>query len=132
MGPSILCDDGNGSIPEIVNRMVVQSQPGLLRLLPAIPDALPQGTLSGTRARRQIGIEAVRWDMKAGTCQATVTSDIEQAIRLVMPRDMVVESISVDGKAQALVDQGVAKRGANLVLPRGKAVSIAVRFKPAT
>jgi hypothetical protein len=130
-GPSILCDDGNGSIPEIVNRMVVQSQPGLLRLLPAIPDALPQGTLNGTRARRQIGIEAVRWDMKAGICQAIVTSDIEQEIRLVLPRDMVVESISLDGKAQTVVDQGVAKRGANLVLPTGKAVSIAVRFKPA-
>ena len=130
-GPSILCDDGNGSIPEIVNRMVVQSQPGLLRLLPAIPDALPQGTLSGTRARQQIGVDSVHWDRKAGTCQAIVTSDIGQTIRLVMPRDMVVESIRLDGQAQTIVDQGVAKRGANLVLPKGKNVNIVVKFKPA-
>ena len=130
-GPSILCDDGNGSIPEIVNRMVVQSQPGLLRLLPAIPDALPQGTLSGTRARQQIGVDSVHWDRKAGTCQAIVTSDIGQTIRLVMPRDMVVESIRLDGQAQTIVDQGVAKRGADLVLPKGKNVNIVVKFKPA-
>jgi alpha-L-fucosidase 2 len=129
-GPGILCDDGNGSIPEIVNRMLVQSQPGTLHLLPAIPDALPKGTLSGTRARGQIAMDKVAWDMKAGSCEAVITADIEQKIRLIMPRDMEVKSIACDGKALAIVDQGVAKRGANLVLPKSKTVTVVITFKP--
>jgi alpha-L-fucosidase 2 len=72
-GPQILCDDGNGSIPEIVNRIAVQSQPGRLMLLPAIPDARPQGSISGTRARGQIGVVRISWDMKAGTLTAVLT-----------------------------------------------------------
>ncbi len=44
-GPNIFCDDGNGAMPDIVNRMFVQSKPGRLMLLPAVPDALPSGNI---------------------------------------------------------------------------------------
>lgn len=129
-GPKILCDDGNGSIPEIVNRMAVQSKPSRLAFLQAIPDAMPKGTISGTRARMQILVDRVTWDMAAGTLAAVITSEIEQKIALVMPPGMAMDSLAVDGKPQAVVDQGVRKQGCNLTLPKGKSVTIEAKFHP--
>jgi hypothetical protein len=56
-GPSVLCDDGNGTTPEIVNRMLVQSEFGRLTLLPALPKALPNGTVTGLRARGGFSVD---------------------------------------------------------------------------
>jgi alpha-L-fucosidase 2 len=129
-GPGILCDDGNGSIPEIVNRMVVQSQPGVLRLLPAIPKALPKGELRGTRARGQLGVDRVRWDMTEGICEAQLTADVAQRVRVIMPRDMAVQSMNLAGQALTVTDQGIAKRGAEFELPQGRTAELVVRFTP--
>lgn len=127
-GPRILCDDGNGSIPEIVNRMAVQSKPGRLMLLPAIPAALPQGTICGTRALGQISVDRISWDMKAGTLTAVLTSQIEQTIDVVLPSGMVVNRLTADGKALPVIEQGVHKQGCQLDLPSGDAVTIEVKF----
>ena len=129
-GPSILCDDGNGSIPEMVNRLAIQSKPGRLLLLPAIPDALPRGSICGTRARGQIVVNRIRWDMEAGTLTAVVTSPIEQVIDLVLPPGMVVERLTAGGKALPVVEQGVRKQGCKLVLPKGSAVTVEAKFHP--
>ena len=129
-GPRILCDDGNGSIPEIVNRMAIQSRIGRLMLLPAIPEALPKGSLSGTRARGQILVNCITWDIPAGTLSAVITSDVEQKIALVMPPGMSVESIIIDNVHHKIVEQGVRKQGANITLPKGKSVTIEASFKP--
>ena len=50
-GPRVPCVDGNGATPEIVDRMLMQSQIGLITLLPALPAALPNGKVKGLRAR---------------------------------------------------------------------------------
>jgi len=67
MYPSLMCShepnqhifnvDANGAIPEIVKRMLVSSQPRLLDLLPALPAALPRGSIRGILARGQIRID---------------------------------------------------------------------------
>ena len=129
-GPRILCDDGNGAIPEIVNRLVIQSKPGRLMLLPAIPRALPQGTLSGTRARSQISVDRIHWDMPAGQLAATITSDVKQEIALVLPPGMTVDKLTVNGMAQTVISQGVRKQGCPLTLPKGEPVLIEARFRP--
>ena len=129
-GPRILCDDGNGAIPHILNRMVLQSTPGRLALLPAIPAALPKGALNGIRARGQIGIQTIRWDTQSGTLSATIQSDIAQKIVLVLPPGRAAGMISVNGVAQSLTTQGVRKQGCLLDLPKGKPVRIEARFEP--
>jgi hypothetical protein len=127
-GPRILCDDGNGAIPEIVNRMAVQSKPGRLMLLAAMPDALSQGVLTGTKARGQIDIGSLSWDLKAGTLSATITSGVKQDVALVLPPGMVVEQITVDGKPQPVIEQGVRKQGCAMSLPKGRAVRLEAKF----
>ena len=127
-GPRTLCDDGNGATPEIVNRMIVQSKPGRLELLPALPAALPHGTLSGTRARGAITVNRVTWDMKAGTLSAVLTSDAAQTLALVLPPGATIDGLTVDGAAHQATPQGVRKMGCVLPLPKGRAVTVAARF----
>jgi hypothetical protein len=129
-GPRILCDDGNGAIPEMVNRLAVQSKPGRLMLLPAIPDVLSRGTLSGTRARGQVGVRRISWDMKAGTLTAVLTSEIKQTLDVVLPPGMVVEQLTANGKPLPVIEQGVRKRGCKLDLPKRDAVTLEARFRP--
>ncbi|MEI7911352.1 MAG: glycoside hydrolase N-terminal domain-containing protein [Verrucomicrobiota bacterium] len=129
-GPNVLCDDGNGATPEIVDRMLIQSKVGRLALLPAVPKALPKGSITGTRARGGITINKLSWDLNAGTCEAFITSDSAQTITLVMARDMEVKTLTLDGKSLAVTNKGVRKPGADLQLPPGKGVAIAVKFTP--
>jgi hypothetical protein len=125
-GPDILCDDGNGTTPEIVDRMLMQSQPGRLLLLPALPKVLPKGTISGVLARGQITLQKFAWDMAAGTCEATLVSGADQTIDLAMGRDLNVKSITAAGQAQAIIDEGVNKRGCKLALQRGQPVKLVI------
>ena len=67
-----MCDDGNGAVPEIVARMLMRSEFGTLTFLPALPKALPNGSVKGLRARG--GFE-VSLDWRACTLKsATVKS----------------------------------------------------------
>jgi hypothetical protein len=127
-GPNILCDDGNGATPEIVDRMIVQSKIGRLMLLPALPDALPRGTLRGTRARGQILLDEVSWDMKAGSLKVALHSEITQTVAVVMPPGATVTHLSVNGKSEKVVEEGVDKQGCSLALPKGKQVTIEAKF----
>lgn len=129
-GPDVLCDDGNGATPEIVDRMLVQSEPGRLMLLPAVPAALPRGTLNGTRARGAIGVDCIRWDMNGGTLTAVLTSDMAQTLDVVLPRGMAVERLAADGKALPIIEQGVRKQGCKLSLSPGQAVTLEAKFHP--
>ena len=127
-GPRILCDDGNGATPEIVNQMLVQSQIGRLALLTALPDALPQGVLTGIRARGAITVNRLSWNIKAGILSATLTADHAQTLSLVLPPSALADSLTVDGKPQHITPQGIQKQGCVLSLPQGKSVTIEAKF----
>jgi hypothetical protein len=129
-GPDVLCDDGNGATPEIVDRMLVQSQLGRLMLLPALPRVLPQGTLSGTRARGAISVDLLHWDLNTGTLTAVLNSENKQTLDLVLPPGMAADELTFNGKAQKVIEQGVRKVGCRLTLPKGKAVTVEARFHP--
>lgn len=45
-----------------------------------------------------------------------------------MPPGMTVDKITVDGVAQAVIDQGINKKGCNMTLPKDRRVSIAAQF----
>jgi len=120
--------DGNGSIPEIVNRLIIQSKPGRLMLLPAVPAALPQGSICGTRARGQIGVDRIAWDMSAATLTAALTSQIEQTLDVVLPIGVVVDQLTANGETLPVIEQGVRKQGCKLDLPGGDTVTIKVKF----
>ena len=74
--------DGNGALPEVVNRMLVFARPGEIRLLPGLPAQLPRGSVQGLRLRGRIELKRLEWDLHAGVIEAVVVSDVAQRVTL--------------------------------------------------
>ncbi|MGC4017271.1 MAG: hypothetical protein QM755_22565 [Luteolibacter sp.] len=131
-GPRILCVDGNGATPEIVNRMVIQSQPGDITLLPAIPKTLPKGSLKGTRARGNVTMNEVTWDLAAGKCMAILTTGTNQSTSISLPNALGPMELRVDGKVVPASPQGTSRTGAKIELQKDRSVKVEITFKPVT
>lgn len=72
--------DGNFGGTAGVTEMLLQSHAGCIDLLPSLPDAWPQGTITGLRARGNFGVDIV-WNNGLLT-QARITSDSGTECRL--------------------------------------------------
>ena len=117
--------DAQAGIPAIVMEMLLYSRPGLIEVLPALPESLVKGSINGMLARSFARIDKLAWDMKAGTVELTVTSLREQDVTLIARYG--IEEISVTaGKLVAPLKRGTADCG--LHLPEGKPVDIHLKL----
>ncbi|MEU4541194.1 RICIN domain-containing protein, partial [Streptosporangium sp. NPDC023825] len=78
--------DAANSLPAILAEALIYTRPGILELLPALPDQFAKGTITGVRGRNRIRIASLTWDLGARTVTATVTSDITQTVTLICRR----------------------------------------------
>jgi len=135
--PSLMCShepdqrifncDANGAIPEIVNRMLIGSLPGELDLLPAVPEAMPQGSIRGMLARGQITIDRLDWDQPAGKLRLALTSGKSQTVLLRVPAAATIRDIRVEGASV-----GHSPRGANcreLTLDKGQQAVLEIHLQ---
>ena len=60
-GPNTFNADISGGLPAVIVEMLVQSQPGSIALLPALPDQLPAGRITGVPCRGQVTVEELKW-----------------------------------------------------------------------
>ncbi len=60
-GPSIFNADISGGLPAVIVEMLVQSQPGSITLLPALPKQMPAGRIVGVPCRGQVTVEELKW-----------------------------------------------------------------------
>ncbi len=86
--------DANGAMPEIVNRMLLQSKPGLLDLLPALPKAWPHGEIRGLKARQQITIDRLAWDRNVRQLTIRLTSERDQEVILRLPNARAIQRVT--------------------------------------
>jgi hypothetical protein len=89
--------DANGAMPEIIHRMILQSRPGTLDLLPALPDAWPRGEIRGIKARQRITINRLAWDRTAGKLTLQLTSECDQSVVLRVPGAETIQVLTTSG-----------------------------------
>ncbi|MFF4652051.1 glycoside hydrolase N-terminal domain-containing protein [Streptomyces sp. NPDC001380] len=75
-------------LPALLVEMLVRSRPGRpdgaarLTLLPALPDTLPTGTLTGVRTRFGATVAELAWDLGAGRVRAVLRADADRTVAL--------------------------------------------------
>jgi hypothetical protein len=116
--------DISGGMPAVLIKMLVASDPGVLRLFPARPAAWPSGTIEGVLARGQIEVRRLTWDGKA--IEVVLRSGKAQDVSLFVPGE--IASIAVKKGAGSVRDLREAA-GRKLSLPAGQEVTIAVELK---
>ncbi len=72
--------DLSGGFPALLLRMLVDSRPGRLDLLPALPAGFPAGRVEGVRARGQVEVRSLSWDATCAT--AILLSPIDQSLTI--------------------------------------------------
>jgi len=92
-GPDIFNADISGGFPSLMIEMLVQSQPGELTLLSALPERLESGTLRGALCRGQVTIEELAWSPEKVTVRLRSPKDQELTLRVKMGEGWKTETV---------------------------------------
>jgi hypothetical protein len=114
-----------GGLPDMVIRLLMQSEPGSIDLLPLLPAGWPKGRIQGVLARGRITVRSLAWDGKMVT--ATLASDVPQAISVRLPGPIQTVSVKPDA-GRASVDPK-SRDGFRLTLPAGTDVTVEIGLK---
>ena len=113
--------DANFGLTAAVHEMLVFSRPGLLKLLPALPDGWSHGQARGIACRGGITVD-VEWDLPGRRIDATLASRTDQEILLKMPAEIGEVRAVGEGSKAAKSDRGSSYLSATL--SRAEPVSI--------
>jgi hypothetical protein len=116
--------DISGGLPSVVIKMLVSSDPGIVRLLPACPSAWPSGTIEGVLCRGQVEVRRLSWDGR--TISAVLKSAKAQSVSLFTPAEIASLRVSGGGDAATAPKD---PRGRRLSLPAGREVQIEIVMK---
>jgi hypothetical protein len=117
--------DAHGGIPAIIMEMLLYSRPGVIEVLPALPQMLVKGSINGMLARTFARIDKLAWNMQIRIAELTVTSFRKQDITLIARYG--IENITAPaGVLAAPLKRGTAN--CDLHLPEGKPVTIHLKL----
>ena len=75
--------DVSGGMPSVIIKMLIFSDNGIIKLLPALPKELSKGSIEGVLCRGQVEIEKLSWNNKSITVR--MKSQKDQNVNLVFP-----------------------------------------------
>jgi hypothetical protein len=113
--------DAQGALPTIMMEMLVYSRPGVIEVLPALPDSLEKGAINGMLARTFVKVDTLAWDLPARSADLTLTSIKEQDITLIVRYG--IEKITAPAGVLAKTPQPDAVE-CDLHLPKGEPVRL--------
>ena len=115
---SIFNTDIAGGLPRLILTMLVQSEPGRLELLPALPKAWPTGRVTGILCRGQVEVRELAWSPDAIT--VTLRSAVAQQVAVRHDGLRAMKVIS----GSASVDAPQADGSRLVALPAGRDVTL--------
>lgn len=78
--------DISGGMPAVIIKMLVASEPGKIKLLPALPAKFQTGSIDGVLCRGQVEILSLSWDKKS--IQVRIKSGKDQKFVLAIPSEI--------------------------------------------
>jgi hypothetical protein len=118
---AIFNTDLSGGLTALIIRMLVDSQPGWIELLPAWPENLPSGKIEGVKLRGQVELKELVWD--DNHISAIIYSPVSQKIELRSQRE-ILSLKSSKKSAIKLIDGKYA-----IVLPENQAITLNLKVK---
>ncbi|MFB6634410.1 RICIN domain-containing protein [Streptomyces sp. NPDC056362] len=97
------CDAAN-ALPAILAESLIHTRPGMLEILPALPEQLARGTIRGVRGRNRVLVDSLTWDTTARTATVTLVSDVTQTLDFVCRRGIRSLSTTATVAASSLGD----------------------------
>jgi hypothetical protein len=116
--------DISGGMPAVILRMLVDSQPGRIRLLPARPAAWPTGSVEGVLCRGQVTVRRLEW--RPGAIDLTLESGRDQ--RIVLHAPSVLAAATAAAGPMPVIDPDRADR-CQIELRAGTAVRVELRLR---
>ncbi len=116
--------DISGGMPAVIIKMLVESDPGRIQLLPALPAAWPLGTIEGVLCRGQVEIKRLHWDK--GHVMVSLVSGKKQKIFVQMPS--AIQALSVE-KGTSLIEKTAGKNSFMLSLPEKQVITVDIKMK---
>ena len=115
----VFCTDVCNTVPTVMMEMLISSRPGVLELLPALPQTLDKGAISGVKGRNRVTIQTLNWDANGNSVICVLRSDIDQDITLIDRGG--IKTIATASKVSASPLGRIARV---IHLPAGKSVRI--------
>lgn len=116
--------DISGGMPAVIIKMLAASEPGRLKLLPALPAAWPEGTIEGILCRGQIEIKRLHW--QNDHIELDLISVIKQQLVLETPTE--IRAITIEAGPASISDSG-QRNQRRLLLPAGQKISLDIKQK---
>ncbi len=82
-----------GGLPAVVLRMLVDSRPGHVDLLPALPPQWPRGSLAGARCVGNIEVRELKWSPQETT--ATLRAGSNRTVEVTLPNEATPRRIEL-------------------------------------
>ena len=118
--------DANFGYTAAVLEMLVFSRPGLIKLLPALPDRWSSGRAGKIACRGGITVE-LSWDLDGGTMEAVITAKKSGSVTVKFPRKLVDIQSENDG-VQVTENPAYGSLYRDVTLPAGVPVILRARF----
>lgn len=116
--------DISGGMPAVLIKMLVASDPGKIKLLPALPSKWAKGSVEGVLCRGQVEVKSLSWDNK--NIMVSLVSKKDQKIRLEMPSEIVNISVK-NGNSQ--VEETGEDSSRAISLRKGEKVTLNINIR---